>query len=79
MRNEALPFSDRSLELGPQRPNYLDTRAAVAAALGRCEEAVGLQERAVSLLPGGRAYPGYEHYRRMLERYRAGCAPQAAP
>ncbi|HYV65746.1 MAG TPA: hypothetical protein VE964_05860, partial [Myxococcales bacterium] len=47
---EALPFANRALDLIPASANSIDTLAAVAAAVGKCNEALVLQRRAVSML-----------------------------
>jgi len=48
---EALPHANEAVRLAPWSPAALDTLAGVAEALGRCDEALAAQRRAVDNLP----------------------------
>lgn len=58
---EALSHANEAVRLAPWSPSALDALAAVAQALGRCPEALGLQRRAVENIG--------ESDRTQLERY----------
>lgn len=65
---QALPFANRAVDLQPGRAAYVDTLALVAFRLGKCPEALVLQERALRL-----AGMDSETYSRRLEEYRSAC------
>lgn len=45
---EILPWSEKSVQYNPKTANYLDTNAQILYKLGRKEEAIALQKRAVA-------------------------------
>ncbi|OJT25002.1 hypothetical protein BO221_11485 [Archangium sp. Cb G35] len=47
---EALPLAARAVELAPWDPSILDTYAMTVAGLGRCEEAILTEQRALDVL-----------------------------
>ena len=47
---EALPLATRAVELAPWNPAILDTYAMTMAGLGRCEEAILTEQRALDVL-----------------------------
>ncbi len=64
--DKALGYARHAVELAPQTAGYHDTLAEVLFQLGKKDEAVAVQKRAVSLVPT-RAY-----YRKQLKRMEAG-------
>ena len=63
--NEALDLSNRSLQLGPDEPIYLDTLAEIYYLKGNRNRAVALIRRAIALDPES------GHYRKQLEKFHA--------
>lgn len=51
---DALPYANRAVDLAPWDGTFIDTLATVAAGLGKCEEALRLEARAVRI-SGGQA------------------------
>ncbi len=63
---EAYPLAVRAARLAPANPSVLDTYGAILAALGRCENALLAQRRAVDLLD---QHAAPEAAREIRERY----------
>lgn len=76
---EAEPLAKVALNKAPANPYALEASALVAFHLGRCSEAVDMQQRAVEKLP--EPWPKEEHARfsQVLETYRRQCPAGGAP
>ncbi|MFP2905940.1 energy transducer TonB [Pyxidicoccus sp. 3LFB2] len=70
---EAEPLQKIALQEAPLNPYVLETAAAVLAGLGRCQEAVPHQQRAVAALPKAWPAPERERFQRTLQDYRQRC------
>ncbi len=77
---EAFPLAARAARLAPANPSVLDTYGAILAALGRCEDALLAQRRAVDLLDERAAPEAAREIHDRLDRIEAQCgAPVPAP
>ncbi len=73
---EALPFANRGVYLAPWSPDAIAALAAVAVELGKCPEALLLQERAIDVARGcgvGSRASDPEGLKRQLAEYRKRC------
>jgi|GEM_PF-2396198 len=64
--DEGLAASERSLELSPENPMYLDTKAELLFQMKRDKEALAAMDRAL------KQDPDNEYYERQIERMKAG-------
>lgn len=74
---EALPFANRGLDLAPWSPDAIAALGRVALELGKCAEALQLQERAAETAAAGSIapfQPDAGELRRALAEYRRRCA-----
>ncbi len=76
---EAFPLAVRAARLAPANSSALDTYGAILAALGRCEDALLAQRRAVDLLDQHAAPEAAREIRDRLDRIEAQCATVPAP
>lgn len=74
---EAFPLAARAARLAPANPSVLDTCGAIFAALGRCEDALLAQRRAVDLLDQRAAPEAAREIRDRLDRIEAQCGAAA--
>lgn len=70
---EAFPLAVRAARLAPANSSVLDTCGAILAALGRCEDALLAQHRAVDLLDLHAAPEAAREIRDRLDRIEAQC------
>jgi len=66
---EALTWSEKTVQLNPTSYMYLDTNANILYKLGRKEEAIALQKRAVASYTGS---PDYASFSNTLKKMEAG-------
>ncbi|MFN8542483.1 MAG: hypothetical protein U0232_34015, partial [Thermomicrobiales bacterium] len=72
---EALPLAEQALALAPWDAYIIDTYAATLVTVGRCQEGIKAQERALDLLAeAGRGTQDHGRFRERLKRYRTECA-----
>ncbi len=76
---EAYPLAVRAARLAPANPSVLDTYGAILAALGRCENALLAQRRAVDLVDQHTAPEAAGEIRDRLDRIEAQCGAAVAP
>lgn len=79
---KALPLATVAQAEAPVNPYVLETLAAALRGLGRCEEAVAEQRRAVERLPSEWPEPERARFSRALTEYQQQCAegvPEAPP
>tara|TARA_B100000315_G_C14580949_1_gene590441 strand:- start:1341 stop:2645 length:1305 start_codon:yes stop_codon:yes gene_type:complete len=69
--NEALILINKGLELSPENPYYLDTKAEVLCKMGRFEEAIVIEEEVVS------DNPQDEFFKEQLEKFKSATAKTA--
>ncbi len=74
---EARPLAERAVNLAPWKPASIDTLAAVALAIGQCEQALALQRRAVDYYAPDD--PRGEELRAHLAEFQAKCGASPAP
>lgn len=74
---QALPIAAHAVELSPGNPVYLDTLAVALGALGRCDEAVLTERRALEVLPDRAAPQAGEQLRARLARLQTTCRKPA--
>ncbi len=70
---EAFPLAVRAARLAPANSSVLDTYGAILAALGRCQDALVAQRRAVDLLDQRAAPEAAREIRDRLDRIEAQC------
>lgn len=75
---QALPLAEQARDGAPHNPYVRELLAKVLAGLGRCEEAVAEQRRAVEALPSEWLDAERERFTRMLSEYPRQCTQGAA-
>lgn len=74
---EAMPIARKAARLAAWNSNILDTYAAAAAGLGRCEEAIAAEQRALDFLPERwRGTEDEAKFRKRLAELQATCKPR---
>lgn len=68
---DALRWSERSLELQPHHSSYLDTSANLLYKLGQKEEAIAKEEEAIRYIPKENI-SGRKNYEETLQKMKAG-------
>ncbi|WP_052518903.1 DUF1570 domain-containing protein [Archangium violaceum] len=77
---EALPLATRAVELAPWDPSILDTYAMTVAGLGRCEEAILTEQRALDVLQDSRDPKLVKLFRERLAAFTpTSCVPKLTP
>ncbi|WNG54482.1 DUF1570 domain-containing protein [Archangium gephyra] len=77
---EALPLAARAVELAPWDPLVLDTYAMTVAGLGRCEEAILTEQRALDVLQDYQDPKLVKLFRERLAAFTpTSCLPQLTP
>lgn len=77
---EALPLAARAVELAPWNPSILDTYAMTVAGLGRCEEALLTEQRALDVLQDYQDPKLVKLFReRLLAFSSTSCVPKLMP
>jgi tetratricopeptide (TPR) repeat protein len=74
---EALAFANRALDLEPWNPGMVEALAAAAHGLGRCEEALQLERRAVRMIARGGDVESKSAASKRLVEFEKGCKPSA--
>jgi tetratricopeptide (TPR) repeat protein len=70
---DASPLAMRARGVAPLNPYVLETSAATLAGLGKCQEAVAEQQRAVKGLPAEWPAPERERFQQKLQEYTQHC------
>jgi hypothetical protein len=73
----ALPYAMKAAHLAPLDSAVLDTLAASFAGVGRCEDAVKTESRALDFLPERSSVATVREYRERLKEMQTGCKPAA--
>jgi tetratricopeptide (TPR) repeat protein len=77
---EALPLATRAVELAPWNPSILDTYAMTVAGLGRCEEAIMTEQRALDVLQDYQDENLVKLFRDRLASFTStSCVPKLTP
>jgi Flp pilus assembly protein TadD len=74
---EALAFANRALDLEPWNPGMVEALATAAHGLGRCEEALQLERRAVRMIARGRDEESKSAASKRLVEFETGCKQSA--
>lgn len=76
--SQGLPYAMKAAHLAPADPAVLDTLAATYAGVGRCQDAIATELRAIGFLPEHTPPAQAKEYRERLEKMRSTCSPSAA-
>jgi tetratricopeptide (TPR) repeat protein len=76
---EALPLAVTAVGLAPWKSTFLDTLAGALAGVGRCDEAITMQARAVDNLPERSSPTERTRYAEQLASFQKGCSDGGAP
>jgi TonB family protein len=76
---EALPLAVTAVGLAPWKSTFLDTLAGALAGVGRCDEAITMQARAVDNLPERSSPTERARYAEQLASFQKGCSDGGAP